>query len=311
MGFMRYPGGKAKLLPFIISRLNECLPKEGIEYREPFFGAGSVGTELLFHTRRIKKLWINDKDPGIASLWTAIIRCPKMVQDRVRDFKPSVKAFDDFRDHLTSLTQVPSNDKDLAEVAFRKIAIHQISYSGLGTKSGGPLGGRGQKSKYKIDCRWSPDHICKGIQAMFSGISRFEIEGQVCTNLDFGEVIEPGSGALVYLDPPYYVKGNDLYQFGFKKDDHERLSKILEASNHTWLLSYDDCPEIRELYKWAAFETMGVNYSITATKKTQLVQYAAYDKEEETRESRQKDELLIYTQETKKLTRFAIQSTLF
>ena len=31
--------------------------------------------------------------------------------------------------------------------AFKKLAIHQISYSGLGTKSGGPLGGEKQQSK--------------------------------------------------------------------------------------------------------------------------------------------------------------------
>jgi len=45
------------------------------------------------------------------------------------------------------------------DVGFKKLAIHQISYSGLGTKSGGPLGGKSQESIYKIDCRWSPKHI--------------------------------------------------------------------------------------------------------------------------------------------------------
>ena len=73
--------------------------------------------------------------------------------------------------------------------------------------------------------------------------------------------------SLLYLDPPYFDKGNDLYQHGFERKDHERLAEALQNTNHTWVLSYDDCPEVRELYEdWASVEPLNVNYSITATK---------------------------------------------
>jgi DNA adenine methylase len=112
--------------------------------------------------------------------------------------------------------------------------------------------------------------------------------------LDVAELIEDIScSSLLYLDPPYFVKGNDLYQFGFSREDHARLSTTLKNTQHAWLLSYDDCPEIRELYKWACIEAIDVNYSITALK----------DKDTGERRSRTKTELLISSTRTKAVER--------
>jgi DNA adenine methylase len=88
-----------------------------------------------------------------------------------------------------------------------------------------------------------------------------------CTDRDFADLIEDEScNALLYLDPPYYRKGNELYQHGFSANDHERLAMALQKTKHAWVLSYDDCYEIRQLYRWACVEPLDVNYSITATK---------------------------------------------
>src|SRR5262249_51907142 len=73
MSFFRYPGGKSKLQDDIVKRLAEANPS-GLEYREPFFGGGSVGLKLLADASSSTRIWINDKDVGIACLWTAVIR---------------------------------------------------------------------------------------------------------------------------------------------------------------------------------------------------------------------------------------------
>lgn len=72
--FFRYPGGKSKLRNQIAKRLAEQAGHDGLEYREPFFGGGSIGLKLLSENTNITKLWINDKDIGIACLWTSVIR---------------------------------------------------------------------------------------------------------------------------------------------------------------------------------------------------------------------------------------------
>lgn len=85
---------------------------------------------------------------------------------------------------------------------------------------------------------------------------------------DFQNRIDyPQERCLVYLDPPYYAPRNPLYHGGLTVEDHERLAASLHASHHLWLLSYDDCPEIRELYQWATIEEIEVPYCMSKDKK--------------------------------------------
>jgi DNA adenine methylase len=277
-GFFRYPGGKSKLKTQIYEYFNA--EAQGLEYREPFFGGGSIGLKFVEDNPNWNKVWINDKDAGVASLWTSVIRHPDELKQMVQDFVPSIEMFDKFKEELLS-----GEEFETVIHGFKKLAIHQTSYSGLGVKSGGPLGGREQKSAYKIDCRWSPDYICKKIDRLHKLFSTLKIREEKCTCLDFTDLILCEDEAFLYLDPPYYIKGNDLYQHGFTEKDHERLAEALQKSTNPWVLSYDDCEEIRKLYEWAEIDTVAVNYSITATK----------DKESGKRSSRAKEELLIYS----------------
>lgn len=284
VSFFRYPGGKAKLIKSISKCLDLYAVHKEWEYREPFFGGGSVGLTFMTHCPQWGGLWINDKDVGVASLWTSVICYPEALKQKILDFTPSVDAFDEYKDCLSNKKNKPTTEKEIVECGFQKLAIHQISYSGLGTKSGGPLGGRKQKSAYKIDCRWSPLYICKKINYLHAQFATFAIREQSCTSYDFLDIIQTDGKALIYLDPPYYVKGNDLYQCGFLEEDHVRLAKALRKTEHAWVLSYDDCSQIRDLYSWAVVETVNVNYSITATK----------NKSSGKRSSTIKPELLIY-----------------
>lgn len=283
--FFRYPGGKSKLRKQIVEKLHVIAQDRDLEYREPFFGGGSIGLLMLEENPNIKRIWINDFNLGIASLWTTVIKRPDLFKKKVEQFKPSVEAFDKFKEELTGPLPLLDSDAKIANYGFKKLAIHQISYSGLGVKSGGPLGGREQTSAYKIDCRWSPDYICKKIDALHDRFSNLSIRNNICTSFDFSLLINDTQfPAIIYLDPPYYNKGEALYQDSFVESDHKRLADCLRNTKHEWVLSYDDCPEIRKYYDWADVRLIsGVNYSITATK----------DKKTGERKSRAKPELLI------------------
>lgn len=292
MSFFRYPGGKSKLRNQIACKLNQIAINDNIEYREPFFGGGSIGVLVLEERIDLKKIWINDFDLGISSLWSTLIKQPDLLKNRVENFIPSVEMFYDYKIELTEKPPpILNSDTEIADFGFKKLAIHQISYSGLGTKSGGPLGGREQKSNYKIDCRWSPKYICKKIDILHQLFSKFSLRNSCCTNLDFSELINDNTcDAIIYLDPPYFIKGNDLYQHGFTENDHSRLADYLKKTKHRWVLSYDDCPEVRQYYDWANIEEIdGVNYTITAIK----------DKQTGERKSRSKLELIISPKEFK------------
>jgi DNA adenine methylase len=82
-----------------------------------------------------------------------------------------------------------------------------------------------------------------------------KLENVEITNLDFSEVINApakGKKVLIFLDPPYYkAKQENHYTCPFKKEDHVRLAKELKKTKYSFFLTYDDCPEVRELYSWA------------------------------------------------------------
>jgi len=264
----RYPGGKKKLKAYITKIIHryyivhEC---DDREYVEPFVGSFAVGLGLLKYAP-FRYIDINDIDYGISAFWNTVIGHPKYLIRRIEEFTPSLKAFYEFKEQLT--------DKDLAsfaffsdcrsfEVGFQKLAIHQMSYSGLGTMAGGPIGGVSQKSDYKIDCRWNPRRLKKQVLKYHELFKKVKTQG-ICGCRDFKYILNtrkyaPNFGfsnrvkKFFYIDPPYYQKGPQLYQCSFSDEDHIRLRNILKESQHPWLLSYDDCGRIKELYNWANY----------------------------------------------------------
>lgn len=271
MSLFRYPGGKGKLAKQILAKISQEMKKVPYieEYREPFFGGGSVGLEFLKKTQ-LKKAWINDRDLGIASIWTSVIRYPNLFMQEIQTFIPSVEEFFDFKYFLEKNVL---HYRTVTEVGFKKLAIHQTSYSGLGTKAGGPIGGKDQVSTYDVACRWSPDLLCKKIKEYHKLFSRFDMRDGHCTALDFEELIlDEDIPAIIYLDPPYFIKGNELYACGFTLQDHKRLADLLKYTRHKFVLSYDNCGPIYDLYSWAHIEIVDVTYSINGSNnKTELL----------------------------------------
>ena len=72
----------------------------------------------------------------------------------------------------------------------------------------------------------------------------------VIENVDFEQLIKTYDRkmALFYLDPPYY-NAEKYYPDRFQPEDHMRLKNALEKIQGKFILSYNDCPEIRELYQ--------------------------------------------------------------
>lgn len=265
MSFFRYPGGKRKLRPQIVEHILGRL--DGVrEYREPFVGGGSIGTRILEKGSSLDTVWFNDIDPGIASIWWAVGFEPKRLSNLLRNLKPTAPLFYALKKNLEANRDVS------VSVAAWKIIIHQISFSGLGTKAGSPIGGRTQEGKYKVDCRWNSDSILEKIETLHK-LVRSAPYFQA-SHLPFDAMLAGNRSTFLYLDPPYFKQGNALYQFGMSVDDHTRLAAQLLKTRCRWALSYDDCPQIRDLYPFARIQELEVKYSInsrTNNKQTELL----------------------------------------
>lgn len=242
MNLFRYPGGKQKISKLIIPHFIDAE-----EYSEPFFGGGSIGLELLKH--KPKECFFNDADISIYSIWDAVFNNSKFLKAEIMKTIPSVTLFNQFK------TDLLQNKASSPLIGAMKIAIHQMSYSGLGVMAGGPIGGISQTGAYKIDCRWNPVRICNKIDEINVLAKKHKIH---ITCLNFSNVIKD---IPTYLDPPYYIKGKELYKTSFDTKDHVELSEILKKSKN-WLLSYDNCEEIRNLYTYANINEINIKYSI-------------------------------------------------
>lgn len=94
------------------------------------------------------------------------------------------------------------------------------------------------------------------VASLFSLIEQVSkrLENTVIENQDFEVLIKhyDRENAFFYCDPPYY-SSEYVYQCGFTWEDHLRLRNLLKKTQEKWLVSYNDCKEIREIYDGCLF----------------------------------------------------------
>jgi len=234
----RYPGSKAKTAPYIVS----IFPKRNT-YNDIFVGGGSVIFEIATEFPK-SHIYANDKDPRVAAFWSYIATSENVRElcDRIRGFVPSVEAFRSLQ-----------NEKP---TCFTAIGLNRCAFSGI--MHGNPIGGNNQDSDWGVGCRYNCSAIIHKV-TILNNIFRNRL---TVTCLDFSEAIKVG-GAFVYADPPYFHKGGGLYE---QKVDHQMLRKSIDAVDE-FVLSYDDCKEIRSMYSGFNIEKLNVRYCINGHKK--------------------------------------------
>lgn len=100
-----------------------------------------------------------------------------------------------------------------------------------------------------------PCDIRKMLELVWCGSLR--LKNTVIENKDFEALIHQydRTDAFFYCDPPYYqTEGH--YEVEFRKEDHFRLRDTLKEAQGKWLVSYNDCGFIRELYQGFRIETV-------------------------------------------------------
>ena len=117
-----------------------------------------------------------------------------------------------------------------------------------GVNSGGIIGGVNQTGKYKIDARFNKPELIKRIRDIQPFSHRIHLSNY--DGIDFVKKIERmRKNVFLYLDPPYYQKGSDLYMNAFTENDHQKLSNYVKTMRKKWIISYDHQEFIMHLYK--------------------------------------------------------------
>ena len=132
-----------------------------------------------------------------------------------------------------------------------------------GILNAGIIGGRDQTGPWKIDARYNAKELVHRIEAIARMSDRIKLTRQDALKFLKDGISKWPKETLIYLDPPYYVKGRDLYYDFYEHKDHERIASFINESviRQKWIVSYDNVQPIRDLYPGARHVIYDIGYS--------------------------------------------------
>lgn len=249
---LRYPGGKRRLVNFVklVFEANELV---GGKYAEVYAGGGAVALALLYD-KYASSIIINDKDPGIYSFWKCACDDTERLCRAISDVKIDMPEWERQKG-VANNAEVGGLDMALAT-----FYLNRTNRSGIIT--GGVIGGKNQNGKWKIDARFNKHKLIERIERIGEWSDHIEVANQDGLKFINSVVNMLPYKSIAYLDPPYYVKGQQmLYANYYEAGDHALVARAIKASQANWIVSYDDVEEIRRLYKGSLSKSYGINYS--------------------------------------------------
>lgn len=235
-------GGKARLAKTIISKINQI---EHNAYAEPFIGMGGI----FLRRNKIPQLEIiNDLSTDVSNFF-------RVLQNHYQAFMDMIKWQLSGRDEWNRLMNSNADTLTDLQRAARFLYIQRLAFSGKVVHryfSGAtPRGARFDVSKLAIT-----------LEDLHQRLSSVLIEKM---NWEDFVMKYDSNGMLFYCDPPYFgcenQYGNDL----FDRSQFELMADIMANSKSKFLVSINDNPEIRNIFKDFNIERYEIAYGVGNT----------------------------------------------
>ncbi len=251
---LRYPGGKSALHN-LVSDIIHANRLDGGHYAEPFAGGGGLALSLMFEGI-VREVHLNDIDPAIAAFWRAILDHNNELCALIESTPVTI---DQWHLQKESYSRLLDQSDDLT-LGFATLFLNRTNRSGI-IKGAGVIGGLRQAGNYLLDCRFNKEDLVRRIKRIskykdrihFSQLDALEFLPEV-------QSIIP-KNSLICADPPYFGKGANLYTSFYLPDDHSVLAESMLKLTCPWITTYDNCPEIAEIYKSRRQYEFSVQYS--------------------------------------------------
>jgi len=254
---LRYPGGKSKLTAYVLEtiKINQL---EGGTYVEPFAGGAAIAWYLLIEGH-VNKVYINDLNPSIHAFWYCVLNDTDKLCKLIQETDVTIDEW-----HIQREIQ-RSDNATLLQRGFSTLFLNRTNRSGI--IKAGVIGGLEQTGNYKIDCRYNKKRLIGQIEAIANRRDQISLN-----NLDAAEFLDDvlpyvDDKCLINIDPPYFVKGKGLYQNFFEYDDHYRLYESVKRIRQPWIVTYDDTPEINDIYSEFSPKSFGLTYTAQSKRK--------------------------------------------
>ena len=247
---LRYPGGKTRACKIIENVILQHFDITSFDtIISPFFGGGSF--EFYMQNKYGVMLKVNDKFTPLYNFWKQVKINKAILCEELREIKAVSK--EQFIAYRKTIMDLQAN---ILQQATQYFVINRCSFSGS-TLSGGFSEEASRK-------RFTQSSINR-IEAL--DLTNIEIYNE--DFYDFVNTYTPIDKALLFLDPPYYLEsksklyGNngDLHE-GF---NHNLLFELLTTKKN-WVLTYNNCEYIRNLYKDYIILDVNWIYGMNTTK---------------------------------------------
>jgi len=249
---LRYPGGKGRLGAW----LAEVIRHNGLSnhwYVEPYAGGAGAAMYLLMNDH-VEGIVINDADPAINAFWWALLNDTDKLVTLILDTPVTMDTWYQQKAVLDN-----ANDHSKTNLGFATFFLNRTNRSGI--IRGGVIGGKEQSGNYKLDARYKKEKLIDRIKKIATKRSQIELHQLDAMALLRDELPHHNRDHFVYLDPPYFNKAEQLYRNYYNPGDHKAIADIVNNLKLPWIVTYDNCEEIRNIYKWAKREEFSLHYS--------------------------------------------------
>lgn len=256
---LRYPGGKTKLYDKVVSLLKQNKLQDVI-YVEPFCGGCGLAVKLLL-SGDVSSIVINDINPSIYAFWYCVLNKTDELCSRITECNVTIEE----RDKQILILKDVKNYSTI-DIGFATLFLNRTNISGI--LNAGPVGGREQAGKDKLDARFKKTVLKDKIIAIADKKQKISLY-----NLDVfdfvGKVLPKYESSQLFLnfDPPYVKNGQELYLNHFSPKDHRRLRDQISQCNQHWIVTYDYNQSILDLYSSFNYERIQLNHSAGTMKK--------------------------------------------
>lgn len=248
---LRYPGGKSELGAFFGQLISRNRLSDAA-YVEPFAGGAGVAIALLLG-EWVDTIFINDIDRSVYSFWKCVSDRNDELCSLIENCRLSV------REWRKQKAVHDGGTTDELALGFATFYLNRTNRSGI--LNGGLIGGKNQAGEWKMDARFNRKDLVARIRRIGRYRSRIHVSNDDA--VAFLNTLRPSLPArsLVYLDPPYFDKGQHLYTNFYEPGDHATIAEVVRDLERPWVVSYDDHPKIRKLYSGYRSRRYSLTYS--------------------------------------------------
>lgn len=249
---LRYPGGKGRLGGWL-AQLMRANKISGGWYVEPY--AGGAGAAILLLSRGyVDHIVLNDLDPVVHAFWWAVLNDTEEFLRLLKDTPVTMDTWQQQREIHANLDAFSPT-----EIGFATFFLNRTNRSGI--LKGGVIGGKAQSGPWSMSARFNKEDLAERIRTVASLRRHISLYNEDAVDLLRGIGADLPPKSLTYLDPPYYNKGSQLYRNHYKPSDHAAIAAAVAQFGSPWLVTYDNCPEIKALYEGSKSVEFSLHYS--------------------------------------------------